>query len=180
MSPHEIYALATFAVALVAAAFDWRTGRIPNALTYGTLAVAVPLHVFLSPPGKALEGVQWSVLGAVACVFPLRISFRLGWVAGGDVKLIAAMGAIGGLSAGLESVFLALLFASAFVFVRLSYNGVFFRTVGNGLAVAATRTVIRGRNVVPRTELTSSLRFGPFALAGAALSLRLATHGGLI
>jgi prepilin peptidase CpaA len=180
MSPHQAYALATFALALVAAAFDWRTGRIPNALTYGALAIALPLHALLSPPGGALEAMQWSALGALACGLPLLVSFRLGWVAGGDVKLIAAMGAVGGLSAGLESVFLALLIASAFVFIRLSYRGMFFRTVGNGLAVAATRVVLRGRNVEPRSELTSSLRFGPFALAGAALSLRLATHGGLI
>jgi hypothetical protein len=50
--------------------------------------------------------------------------------------------------------------------------------VGNGVAVAASRTVLRGRAVEPRAELTSTLRFGPFALAGATLSL--AMHGGLI
>jgi prepilin peptidase CpaA len=174
----EAYALATFVVALVAAGFDWRMGRIPNALTYGALLLALPLHAWLAPPGKALESMQWSALGALACGFPLLVSFWFGWVGGGDVKLITAMGALGGISSGLESVFLALLSASAFVFVRLCWNGVFLRTVGNGLAVAATRTVLRGRLVEPRSELTSTLRFGPFALAGASISL--AMHGGLI
>jgi prepilin peptidase CpaA len=178
IQPSEVYAIATFGVALLAAAFDWKMGRIPNALTYGALIAALPLHAWLSQPGKALEGVQWSALGALACAVPLLISFRLGWVAGGDVKLIAAMGAIGGLSTGLESVFLSLLAAMAFVFLRLCWNGVFFRTVGNGLALAASRTFFRGRLVEKREELTSTLRFGPFALAGASLSLVM--HGGLI
>lgn len=178
MQPPVAYAVATFGVALVAAAFDWKTARIPNALTYGGLLVALPLHAWLSPPGKALEGMQWSALGALVCVVPLLVSFWLGWVGGGDVKLIAAMGALGGISSGLESVFLALFAASAFVFIRLCWQGVFLRTVGNGFAVAATRTVLRGRTVEPRAELVSTFRFGPFALAGAAVSL--AMHGGLI
>jgi prepilin peptidase CpaA len=102
----------------------------------------------------------------------------MGWIAGGDAKLVAALGALGGISLGLEAIFLGLFFSGAFVFVRLCWQGVFFKTVVNGFAVAATRTVIRGKAVAPRPEFTSTLRFGPFALAGAALSLVL--HGGLL
>jgi prepilin peptidase CpaA len=181
-----VYLFATFGVALVAAAFDWRTGRIPNVLTVAALLVAVPLHAFLSASGHTIDGIESSALGAAVVAVPCLVGWRFGWVAGGDVKLIAAMGALGGLSSGLESVFFSLLFASAYVFLRLSWDGVFFRTLGNGIAVAATRTLFRGGSggrgrlgkiaVVPRAELTSSLRFGPFALAGAAISLVL--HGG--
>ena len=88
------------------------------------------------------------------------------------------MGALGGISAGLESVFFGLSVAAAFVFLRMCWNGVLFRTVTNGLAVAATRTVLRSRTVEPRAEFTSTLRFGPFALVGAALSL--VVNGGLL
>jgi len=178
MTATETYALATVAVALPAALFDWRTGKVPNVLTYGALLVALPLHAFLSPPGKALEGVQWAAIGGVACAVPLLVSYRLGWVGGGDVKLIAAMGALGGVTAGVSAVFLSLLAACSFVFLRLCYSGVFLRTLWSGLAVAASRTVLRGRIVEARPELTSTLRFGPFALVGAALSL--AIHGGLL
>jgi len=178
MGASEAYVFATFGVALVAAVFDWRTGRIPNALTLGALLLAVPLHAWLSSPGRTWDGVESSALGAAVCAVPCVIGWRLGWVAGGDVKLIAAMGALGGMSSGLESVFLSLFLASAFVFLRLCWDGVFFRTLGNGLAVAASRTVRRGMSVTPRSELASTLRFGPFALAGAALSLLL--HGGLV
>ncbi len=172
------YVLAMFAVALAAAGFDWRTGRIPNTLTLGALVLAVPIHAGLSPAGQTWTGVQNSLLGLGMCAFPFLIGWRLGWIAGGDVKLIAAMGALGGLESGLESVFLGLFCAATFVFLRLCWDGTLFRTVANGVAVAVTRTVARGRTVEPSAELTSTLRFGPFALAGAALSLVL--HGGLV
>ncbi len=178
MTAPQAYVVATFAVVLVAAAFDWRTGRIPNSLTLGALLLAVPMHAGLSAPGRTWDGVESSLLGALMCVVPFVVGWRMGWAAGGDVKLVAAMGALGGISTGLESVFLTLFFAAAFVFLRLCWNGVFFQTVGNGLAVAVARTVARDQAVEPRAELTSTLRLGPFALVGATLSLVL--HGGLV
>ncbi len=174
----QTYAMTTFGVALPAAAFDWRTGRIPNLLTVGALAVAFPLHAWLSPPGRALEGVQWAALATFLCAFPLVVGWRLGWVAGGDVKLIAAMSATGGMTCGIEAVFLSMLCAVSWVFLRLCYQGVFFRTLANGVAVAVNRTILRGPKLPVRDELTSTLRFGPYALAGAAITLAL--HGGLI
>jgi prepilin peptidase CpaA len=179
MTAPEAYVIATFAVVLTAAAFDWRTGRIPNTLTLGTMLLAVPLHAGMSAPGRTWDGVESSVLGGFVCLLPFLVGWRLGWVAAGDVKLVTAMGALGGLSTGLEAVFLALFCAAAFVFLRLLWSGVFLKTVGNGFAVAANRTFARGsRTVEPRQELTSTVRLGPFALAGAALTLVL--HGGLV
>jgi prepilin peptidase CpaA len=172
------YVLATFAVALAAAGFDWRTGRIPNTLTLGALLLAVPIHAGLSAKGHTWDGVESSILGAGMCAFPFLLGWRMGWIAGGDVKLIAAMGALGGISTGLESVFLGLFCAASFVFLRLCWDGVLLRTLTNGVVVAVTHTVAKNRVVEPRAELTSTLRFGPFALAGAAMSLVL--HGGLV
>jgi prepilin peptidase CpaA len=177
MPAPQLFVLATFAVVLVAATFDWRTGRIPNTLTFGAILLAIPLHAGLSAPGRTWDGIQSSALGAAMCAIPFLVGWRLGWVAGGDAKLVAAMGALGGISTGLESVFFGLSFAAAFVFLRLCWDGVLFRTVANGLAVAATRTVLRNQTVTPRSEFTSTLRFGPFALLGAAVSVVL--NGGL-
>ncbi len=178
MAAPQFFVLATFAVVLVAAAFDWRTGRIPNTLTFGAILLAVPMHAGFSAHGKTWDGVESSVLGAAVCALPFVVGWRLGWVAGGDAKLVAAMGALGGISVGLESVFFGLSLAAAFVFLRMCWDGVLFRTVANGIAVAATRTVLRNHDVVPRAEFSSTLRFGPFALLGATLSLVL--NGGLL
>ncbi len=172
------YVVAMFAVALAAAGFDWRTGRIPNTLTLGSLVLAVPIHAGLSAAGHTWDGVESSLLGGAMCVLPFIVGWRMGWIAGGDVKLIAAMGALGGIQNGLESVFLGLFAAASFIFLRLCWNGVLLRTLTNGVVVAVSRTVARNHMVEPRAELTSTLRFGPFALAGAAMSLVL--HGGLV
>jgi prepilin peptidase CpaA len=172
------YIVASFAVALVAAGFDWRTGRIPNSLTFGALLLALPIHVALSAPGHAWDGIESSLLGLAMCTVPFFVGWRFGWIAGGDVKLVAALGALGGISSGLETVFLTLFCAACFVFLRFCWDGVLFRTVTNGIAVAVTRAIRRDNVVEPRHEFTTTLRLGPFALAGASLSLVL--HGGLV
>ena len=55
LPPSEMFLLATFAVALVAAAFDWRTKRIPNAVTLGGIALALPLHAWCTPSPTGYE-----------------------------------------------------------------------------------------------------------------------------
>jgi prepilin peptidase CpaA len=167
------YILATFAVALAAAGFDWRTGRIPNTLTLGALLLAVPIHAGLSPPGHTIDGVESSLLGAAVCTVPFLVGWRLGWIAGGDVKLVAAMGALGGIQHGLTSVFLGLFCAASFIFLRFCWEGVLFRAISNSVAVAVSRTIRKDHAVEASPHLTSTLRLGPFALAGAAMSLLL-------
>src|SRR3990170_4623177 len=76
-------------VSLAAVAFDVRTRRIPNWLTFGAAAAAfgyAGLH-------SGLTGVGIGVLGwlvGAALFFPF---FALGGMGAGDVKLLAALGA---------------------------------------------------------------------------------------
>jgi prepilin peptidase CpaA len=70
---------------LAAAAFDVRTGRIPNALTAAVALAAVALHV---PEGVVpLLLAIASLCGAFALG---TVAYSAGWFGGGDVKLIAA------------------------------------------------------------------------------------------
>ena len=185
------YQLGTLGVASVAALFDWRTGRIPNWLTFGGVAAAVPLHAWVTaqagPPHEPIEGIKWSLLGALVCAAPLALGWRFGWVAAGDVKLVAAMGAFSGLSLGLEAVFLSLLCAASFLIMRLAWHGTLLRTVGDGVALQVGQALRKNKKKLvsalaeankstdPAASATG-LRFGPFACAGAAMSLFL--HGG--
>ncbi len=94
------------AVLLVAAAAaDIRTGRIHNALTLPATAVAF---------GAAMAGIGPSAASALAGFLAggvaLYAMFALGWMGGGDVKLMAAAGAFTGFP-----VVLAALFYSIFV-----------------------------------------------------------------
>jgi prepilin peptidase CpaA len=86
MEPAHLIALA---VVLVGCITDLKTRRIPNALTFSAAAAALVFHAVQggwSGAGQAAAG-----LGVGLVVFlPL---FALGGLGGGDVKLLAALGA---------------------------------------------------------------------------------------
>ena len=85
----NLYQGLAVAIAVVAAAWDLRTRKIPNVLTFGTALAAVLLHGLtggLSGAGMALAG--WVV--GLALFLPM---FALGGMGAGDVKLLAAVGA---------------------------------------------------------------------------------------
>jgi len=81
--------IVTIAVAIVAAAWDLKTRRIPNFLTFGAAIVAVLVHLYLS----GLAGGGWSIAGWLVGVAFFLPFFALGGMGAGDVKLLAALGA---------------------------------------------------------------------------------------
>ena len=81
--------IASIAVAIVAAAWDLKTRRIPNFLTFGAAIAAVLVHLYLS----GLTGGGWSIAGWLVGVAFFLPFFALGGMGAGDVKLLAALGA---------------------------------------------------------------------------------------
>jgi prepilin peptidase CpaA len=81
--------IVTIAVAIVAAAWDLKTRRIPNFLTFGAAIAAFLVHGYLT----GLSGAGWSVAGWLVGVAFFLPFFALGGMGAGDVKLIAALGA---------------------------------------------------------------------------------------
>jgi prepilin peptidase CpaA len=69
----------------VAAVTDLRTRRIPNAVTLALTLVALMLHGL---EGWASFGIAFATLAAVLVLGTL--AFSMGWLGGGDVKLLAA------------------------------------------------------------------------------------------
>ena len=80
---------AAIVLAAVACATDLRDGRIPNALTFGSLALALIVHGLL-PQGLGWTHALLGLLAGGAVFFPF---FALGGMGAGDVKLMAALGA---------------------------------------------------------------------------------------
>jgi prepilin peptidase CpaA len=106
----------TLALAALAAAFDWRTGHIPNWLTLGSAL----LGLLVQGLGGGIAGVGGSALGlVVAAAIPLLL-YRAGGVGGGDVKLLAAVGALGGVTKGVELELYAFVIAAAYAGVRFA------------------------------------------------------------
>src|SRR5439155_15849311 len=90
MSRFELLALAPMlAMLVIAAAVDWRTRRIPNWLTVlmmlsGLAGSFLAGHV--ASPGQAMLGM------VVGFAIPF-VLFAMGALGGGDVKLLAGIGA---------------------------------------------------------------------------------------
>lgn len=86
-------AVAAQAVALIAAAVcaitDLRTRHIYDVVTLPALALGLALHLPLG-----WDGVKASLLGALVAGGPFAVAFVFGWMADGDLKLMAALGAL--------------------------------------------------------------------------------------
>ena len=92
---------AVIVISLVACATDLRTRRIPNTLTFGAAIAGLLAHTALDGASGALHaGAGW--LTGLAIFLPF---FLLGGMGGGDVKLLAALGAWLG---AYETLYLAL------------------------------------------------------------------------
>lgn len=77
------------AVGLFACVSDLRSRRIPNALTFGAAAAAIGAHTMAS----GWEGFRFAGLGWVVGLALFMPFFLLRGMGGGDVKLLAALGA---------------------------------------------------------------------------------------
>jgi prepilin peptidase CpaA len=91
-------------VLLIAAISDLRFNRIPNWLTYPTMAVAVVYHAGM----RGFGGFFFSMEGIIVGITVLIVPFLMGGMGAGDAKL---MGAVGGLL-GPKDVFAAFLLSA--------------------------------------------------------------------
>ena len=79
-------------VAVIAAVFDLRQRRIPNALTVPAMLAGILIHSSRS----GWDGLTFSLLGLAIGGGVLLIFFVFGGMGAGDVKLMAGIGALGG------------------------------------------------------------------------------------
>jgi prepilin peptidase CpaA len=94
------------AVLAIATATDVRSRRIPNVLTFSTVALGLALNAALF----GLDGLRDSAQGTGLGLLMLAPLFVLRWMGAGDVKLMAAIGAL----KGPEFVLFACLWAAVF------------------------------------------------------------------
>jgi prepilin peptidase CpaA len=89
MSESALIPLFAMATSVTACVWDLRTRRIPNALTFSAALLGLLVQLFVAGPGGALTAVGgWAV--GLLLFLPF---FMLGGMGGGDVKLLAALGA---------------------------------------------------------------------------------------
>jgi prepilin peptidase CpaA len=175
---HHMILVVAMAVAFVAAVYDWRRGEIPNWLTYGALVLAPMLHVARMLAAKqssdaALTEGAFSLGGAAMCAIVPALLYRQGAIGGGDLKLLAAVGAllqtILGVEAEMYGFFGAALIAPAF----LAYQGKLISTLKNSLTIFANLFLPKAKKKSVEETALSWLRLGPAVFFGVALTAYL-------
>ncbi len=180
-------------VLLVASVTDLKERKIPNWLTYSALLWGLALNAvasgFLIPVAASPLSVQAalgtvglldSLLGAACCFGLMLVGYLASGSGAGDVKLLAAVGAIGGVSQGVNTLLWGYLVAgTAIVLWQIAIGNAWSlasslgRRVGSGLAPGW---------VAPPSAKEEAFLKRPFPLAAAFAAGALITFwgGGLI
>lgn len=173
----QVFLLAALLVAAVAAWFDWRTGHMPNWTTLGPLLAAPVAHLgvalYTGRTHEAFAAAGFSFAGAFVCALVPFFLFREGAMFGGDVKLLAALGAIARPMLGIEIVFYSFVLAALYAPARMAYEGKLFKVLGNTVKIAFNRFRPKEKREELPVEMLTEMRFGPSIFAGVLLTVIL-------
>jgi prepilin peptidase CpaA len=173
----QLYGTVGAACAVVAAGFDIRSRRIPNALTAPALAAGILLHFWLD----GWSGVATALLAAVIAGFIFLLFFIAGGMGGGDVKLIAAVACIMGLPQLAYLLVFTSLAGGAMGLWLVMTRGLLRETIGN-MFVLVSHHFHRGLTPHPELNVDNGgalrLPYGIAIAAGSLLTLLLQGNPG--
>lgn len=176
-------AMGFLCVVLIAAAVcDFRTGRVPNLLTYPAIVIALLGWTAWGWLGTAEPSVgdvlRRALVGLSAGLVPFAMIYAAGGLGGGDVKLMTAVGAItASWPCVLSTAFYAFLLGGLFALVVMVRRGLVRQTFSNlfGAAlVASARMKPELDQQTPRIPFAVAICFGGI-LAGMEILLDVST-----
>jgi prepilin peptidase CpaA len=169
MEPVMVVALAV--VLVTAIGTDLRSSRIPNWLTFSTLGFALVVHSWLG----GYPGAIFSLEGLGAGLGLFVIPYVSKGIGAGDVKLMAAIGAIVGPYGALLSGLLAIMVGGAYAVGAMCYQWGFFATGRKLFSAAQGALLAGGLGWLHEFKLPFRLRYG-LAIAGGTLLFELGLH----
>ena len=122
MATSQIALYVAVGLVTIAAYFDLRSHRIPNALTYPAWFIGL----LLAGMTAGWSGVLNSGLGFAVTFVPLFIMFVGGTMGGGDVKLMGGVGALLGFPEGLNALISSIIVGGFFAAIILLWQGRLF------------------------------------------------------
>lgn len=151
-------AMFALCVAIAAAVTDWRHGQIPNWLTLPPLVIAPLGYGLTLGPASAFRCVCAAVLSG----FVPYLLFRRGVMGGGDVKLLAALGATTGfdLAGGVEIQLIAVSAAMFVAFAALAWEGSLLTTIADAFLQLANPVLPAHWRREPCDALRTHVRMG--------------------
>lgn len=172
MDSIRVFLVVSVVGAAVASVYDLRSGRIPNWLSLGMLAVAPVAHFVWAASAAGvhagLSELGWSLAGAVVCAAIPWLCWRTGSFGGGDVKLLAAVGAMCLPRIGMTVEFYSMIVGAVFALGRLAWNGALFRTLANSALLVVNPLLPKHRRRKLPVEAMTAMRFAP-AVLGAVI-----------
>lgn len=142
MPAHTLDVVLVMVLAVCAVA-DITRGRIPNAITFPAIVFGLAAAAFGAP------GVRAAVEGLAAGAAALYIAFALGATGGGNIKLMAAVGALKGLSFVVTALFCSILVGGVWAALVLIWTGQ-TRGVVSDLGKMIQRGNARSARIPPR------------------------------
>ncbi len=127
-------AMVTLAGAGLCALWDVRTGRIPNKITFSCMFVGLAINTLCS----GFKGLCNACFGIFVGVLLLIIPFVLGGMGAGDVKMLAAIGAINGSKFVLQAFLFGAAAGGVLVLVSRPHASIFSKkkdTIPYGVAI---------------------------------------------
>jgi prepilin peptidase CpaA len=152
------------ALTATAAWLDVRTGRIPNALVYPAAAAGLGLGLL---PGDEV-GLLARATGLLAAFAPSFALFAAGGLGGGDVKLLAAVGALVGYPLALDVLFHTVVAGGVLALALLVRRRRVLATLREA-AVFVASLRLRSPAMAPAADLR--IPFGAAIFAGSLLAL---------
>ena len=168
----SLLAHALLLVITACAAFtDLRTGQIPNWITLPPLLAAPLVYLLAGGP----EALLSSAFGALVCAAVPALVFFVSpaGMGGGDVKLLAAIGALAGAYVGIEIELYSFLAISAYALLVLAWRGQLRSALRNSVLTFLNLFLPRERCWPIVTESMTTLRLGGAILVASLYCLTL-------
>ncbi len=168
--PHTLSIITTVLALLLlglCAYWDLRYRKIPNWATLPAIILGLGLNGLVLGWG----GMKTSGLGFLVGFGALLILFVLSWMGGGDVKLMAAVGALKGYPFVVSALFYSLIVGVVIGVAMLIWNRKTQRTFKNLFFVVASRLspLFPKRDIIP--EETQKIPFGLAIVLGTVWAL---------
>lgn len=130
MRPRLIAFACLFLFVAIAAVTDFRSRKIYNWTTYPGVLIALTINGVASALDRSEQthhilgnvGIEESLLGLAACGGLMLVCYVLFGIGGGDVKLMAMIGAFLGLERGLEALLWTFVLAGCLGIIALGWQ----------------------------------------------------------
>lgn len=166
---------AALACALFGGVHDLLTHKIPNWFTFPAIAIGLIANIYFLGAG----GLGDSLLGIVIPFLFFLPLFYFGHVGAGDIKLLMAVGAFGGMLFSWQVVLASVMAGGAFAFVEVVWRGRLFaviKSVFRFVLVLVTPVLVAEPIKLDRER---KFPFGIFITIGAGIVFVMRLTGGL-